>query len=62
MEEVALLKEIIKKLDGLDEKVTNSMGFFDLSPKEKAEVKKDIENYRKRKLSVVALEEAEKLV
>lgn len=60
--EKALLKEIIKKLDKLDEKVTNFMGFFDLSPSEKAELKSDIEAYKKGKLDLVTLEEAEKLV
>ncbi|MDI6654684.1 MAG: hypothetical protein QME59_02205 [Candidatus Hydrothermarchaeota archaeon] len=60
--EETLLKEIITKLDRLDEKVTNFMGFFDLPLKEKADLKEDIEAYRKGKLDVVALEEAEKLV
>ncbi len=60
--EETLLKEIITKLDRLDEKVTNFMGFFDLPLEEKAELKEDIEAYRKGKLDVVALEEAEKLV
>lgn len=60
--ERTLLKEIITKLDRLDEKVTNFMGFFDLPLKEKAELKEDTEAYRKGKLDVVALEEAEKLV
>lgn len=60
--EETLLKEIITKLDRLDEKVTNFMGFFDLPLKEKAELKEDIGAYRRGKLDVVALEEAEKLV
>lgn len=60
--EETLLKEIITKLDRLDEKVTNFMGFFDLPMKEKAELKEDIGAYRKGKLDVVALKEAEKLV
>ncbi len=60
--ERTLLKEIITKLDRLDEKLTNFIGFFDLPPKEKAELKEDIEAYRKAKLEVVTLEEAEKLV
>lgn len=60
--ERTLLKEIITKLDRLDEKLTNFIGFFDLPPKEKAELKGDIEAYRKGKLEVVTLEEAEKLV
>ncbi len=58
----ALLKDIISKLDKLDEKVTNFLGFFDLAPKEKAELRKDIEAYKKGRLGVVTLEEAEKLV
>ncbi len=58
----ALLKDIISKLDKLDEKVTNFLGFFDLSPKEKAELRKDIGAYKEGRLGVVTLEEAEKLV
>lgn len=58
----ALLKDIISKLDKLDEKVTNFLGFFDLTPKEKAELKKDIEAYRSGEQDVVTLEEAAKLV
>jgi heme oxygenase len=61
MEEV-LLKQILDKLDRLDEKITNFMGFFDLPSKEKAGLKKDVEDYRKGELEVVTLKEAEKLV
>ncbi|MFH1774517.1 MAG: hypothetical protein ABH874_06125 [Methanobacteriota archaeon] len=57
-----IIKRDYYQLDRLDEKVTNFMGFFDLPLKEKADLKEDIEAYRKGKLDVVALEEAEKLV
>jgi uncharacterized protein YbgA (DUF1722 family) len=57
-----LLREIINKIDKLDEKLTNFMGFFDLSSKERKELLKDIEIYKKGKLDVVSLGEAEKLV
>jgi heme oxygenase len=57
-----LLREIINKIDKLDEKLTNFMGFFDLAPGEKKELLKDIETYKKGKLDMVSLGEAEKLV
>ena len=61
MDEV-LLKEIIDKLDRLDEKVTNFMGFFDLGEEDRAEIEKDLKSYKEGKLDTVSLDEAEKLV
>jgi hypothetical protein len=58
----ALLKEIIDKLNRLDEKVTNFMGFFDLSVEERKELDRDLKSYKEGKLRTVSLEEAEKLV
>ena len=58
----ALLKEIINKIDKLDEKLSNFMGFFDLSPEERKELLKDIDSYKKGSLEKVPLGEAEKLV
>lgn len=57
-----MLREIINKIDKLDEKLTNFMGFFDLSPKERKELLKDIDIYKKGELSLVSLGEADKLV
>ncbi|MFQ6136014.1 MAG: hypothetical protein ACE5PM_02415 [Candidatus Hydrothermarchaeales archaeon] len=57
-----LLRQILDKLDKPDAKITNFMGFFDLPPKERAELKKDLRAYREGKLDAVALEEAEKFV
>jgi hypothetical protein len=56
------LKEIIDKLNRLDEKVTNFMGFFDLSEEEREELERDLKSYKEGKLGTVSLEEAEKLV
>ena len=56
------MKEIIDKLDRLDEKVTNFMGFFDLGEEDRAEIEKDLKSYKEGKLDTVSLDEAEKLV
>jgi hypothetical protein len=58
----ALLKEIINKLDRLDEKITNFLGFFDLEPEDEIALRKDIEAYQRGELETVSLEEAEDLV
>lgn len=57
-----MLRQILDKLDRLDAKITNFMGFFDLLSEERAELKKDLNAYREGKLDTVSLEEAEKLV
>lgn len=57
-----MLRQILDKLDKLDAKITNFMGFFDLPPGERAELKKDLRAYREGKLDTASLEEAEKLV
>ena len=60
--EEALLQEIIKKLDMLDKKISNFMGFFDLPEEEKKELREDVKRYKRGKLDLVNPEEAENLV
>ena len=61
-EVVELLKEIKEKVEEIDEKIGNFMGFFDLSEEELEMIDKDLEAYEKGELELIDLETAKRLL
>ncbi|MBO8183705.1 MAG: hypothetical protein H0Z28_13115 [Archaeoglobus sp.] len=61
-EAIELLKEIKKKLEEIDEKIENFMGFCELSEKELEMIDKDIEAYEKGELELIDIEEAKRIL
>ena len=62
IEVLELLKEIKEKLEEIDGKIENFMGFFELSEEELEEIRKDIEAYERGELEGIDLEEAKRLL
>ena len=61
-ETIELLREIKKKLEEIDEKIENFMGFCELSEEELEMIDKDIEAYEKGELELVDIEEAKRIL
>ncbi len=61
-EVLELLKAIKEKLDEIDEKIENFMGFFDLSKEELEMIEKDLEAYEKGELDLIDLKTAKRLL
>ncbi len=61
-EVLELLKAIKEKLDEIDEKIENFMGFFDLSEEELKMIEKDLEAYEKGELDLIDLKTAKRLL
>ncbi len=61
-ETIELLKEIKKKLEEIDEKIENFMGFCELSNEELEMIDKDIEAYEKGELELIDIEEAKRIL
>jgi len=61
-EVVELLREIKGKLEEIDEKIENFMGFFDLSEEELKIIDKDLKAYEKGELELIDLKTAKRLL
>jgi len=62
MEVIEILKEIKKKLEEIDEKIENFMGFCELGEEELEMINKDIEAYEKGELELIDIEEAKRIL
>ncbi len=62
VETVELLREIKKKLEEIDEKIENFMGFCELSDEELEMIEKDIGAYEKGELELIDIEEAKRIL
>ncbi len=61
-EVIEILKEIKKKLEEIDEKIENFMGFCELSEEELEMIDKDIEAYEKGELELIDIKEAKRIL
>ena len=61
-EVIEILRRIERKLEEIDEKIENFMGFCELSEEELELIDKDIEAYERGELELIDLEDAKKIL
>ena len=62
MEVIEILRRIERKLEEIDEKIENFIGFCELSNEELEMIDKDIEAYEKGELELVDIEDAKRIL
>jgi len=61
-EVIEILRRIERKLEEIDEKIENFMGFCELSEEELGLIDRDIEAYKRGELELIDLDDAKKIL